>query len=261
MKKTGYVALGALIVALVLFISGTMMGGFDELETLYHKGDFNVDWPFDRLKDATEEFRDIKNLEIHGEGGNVELIEYDGTTIKVVAQNISSRVKIGNEPDTLVIKNTFRFLSIANINDVGTDLKIYVPRDYQFNHVSLEVDAGVFTVPALKAEKIEIDVDAGSFEADKLTAAYTKVEVDAGDVNISYLNSNYSVFDCDVGNIDVMMSGSESDYSYSTKCDVGDVNIGNYHSEGLSDEHQSHGGPRKIEADCDAGSITIKMEV
>ena len=42
MKKIGYVALGSLLLAIVLFISGTMIGGFSELETLYDKGDFTL---------------------------------------------------------------------------------------------------------------------------------------------------------------------------------------------------------------------------
>lgn len=261
MKKTGYVALGTLIIAIILFISGTMMDGFSELEKLYDKGDLNIRLPFARTMDVTEEFTDIKDLDIQAEAGKVEIIEYSGTTIKVVAKNISTKAKISKEHDTLVIDETFRFWNISNITNISTNIKVYVPNGYEFDKIKFEVDAGEFKVPDLKADNVEIDVDAGSFKAKSIITSYIKVDVDAGDVQIDLLNSYASEFECDAGNIDATMVGSESDYSYKINCDVGDIKIGNYRTTGISDEYSYHGGQRKIEADCDAGSITIKMEV
>ena len=56
MKKIGYVALGSLLLAIVLFISGTMIGGFSELETLYDKGDFTISLPITKTMDVTKLF-------------------------------------------------------------------------------------------------------------------------------------------------------------------------------------------------------------
>lgn len=92
MKKIGYVALGSLLLAIILFISGTMIGGFSELETLYDKGDFTISLPITKTMDVTKEFTDIKNLEIQAEAGTVELIEYEGSTIKVEAKNVSKKI-------------------------------------------------------------------------------------------------------------------------------------------------------------------------
>ena len=142
-----------------------------------------------------------------------------------------------------------------------TRIKIYIPNSYEFNKVELEVDAGELIVPNLKANDVEIDVDAGSFKAENIIASYTKVDVDAGDARINLLNSYRSEFNCDAGDIDATMVGSESDYSYEVDSDVGDISIGSYRSDGLSDEYSHSGGQRKIEADCNVGSIRIKMEV
>ena len=132
---------------------------------------------------------------------------------------------------------------------------------FRSNKVELEVDAGELIVPNLKANDVEIDVDAGSFKAENIIASYTKVDVDAGDARINLLNSYRSEFNCDAGDIDATMVGSESDYSYEVDSDVGDISIGSYRSDGLSDEYSHSGGQRKIEADCNVGSIRIKMEV
>ena len=261
MKKIGYVALGSLLLAIVLFISGTMIGGFSELETLYDKGDFTISLPITKTMDVTKEFTDIKNLEIQAEAGTVELIEYEGSTIKVEAKNVSKKIKLYQEQNTLIVKDSFRFWHLINVTDITTRIKIYIPNSYEFNKVELEVDAGELIVPNLKANDVEIDVDAGSFKAENIIASYTKVDVDAGDARINLLNSYRSEFNCDAGDIDTTMVGSESDYSYEVDSDVGDISIGSYRSDGLSDEYSHSGGQRKIEADCNVGSIRIKMEV
>lgn len=204
MKKIGYVALGSLLLAIVLFISGTMIGGFSELETLYDKGDFTISLPITKTMDVTKEFTDIKNLEIQAEAGTVELIEYEGSTIKVEAKNVSKKIKLYQEQNTLIVKDSFKFWHLINVTDITTRIKIYIPNSYEFNKVELEVDAG---------------------------------------------------------DIDATMVGSESDYSYEVDSDVGDISIGSYRSDGLSDEYSHSGGQRKIEADCNVGSIRIKMEV
>lgn len=70
-----------------------------------------------------------------------------------------------------------------------------------------------------------------------------------------------SEFNADVGDIKVVMTGTESDYSYDVDCDLGDIQVGSYRGEGLSDEYYYNGGDRMIEADCNVGNIIIKMEV
>ena len=116
MKKIGYVALGSLLLAIILFISGTMIGGFSELETLYDKGDFTISLPITKTMDVTKEFTDIKNLEIQAEAGTVELIEYEGSTIKVEAKNVSKKIKLYQEQNTLIVKDSFRFWHLINLS-------------------------------------------------------------------------------------------------------------------------------------------------
>ncbi|MFR2502066.1 MAG: hypothetical protein ACLS85_06260 [Coprobacillus cateniformis] len=54
------------------------------------------------------------------------------------------------------------------------------------------------------------------------------------------------------------MVGSESDYSYEVDSDVGDISIGSYRSDGLSDEYSHSGGQRKIEADCNVKVLELR---
>lgn len=255
MKKTTGIVIGSLVIALVLLITGIMLGGLDEL----HQSDLQISLPFVRSKDFKREFDEVRCLDIDAAAGNFEIIEYNGSKIEVEAKNVSYKTDLYQKDDTLVFKDSFRFgnLPIAN----STKVKIYVPKKYYFKQVKINVDAATFKAVDLYADEIEIDVDAGTFKAENIVASKTIVNVDAGDAKIDLLDSENSDFDADVGDIRITMKGRESDYSYESDCDLGDVKIGSYRSEGISDEYSYRGGNRFIVVDCNVGSVKIKMEV
>lgn len=259
MKKTTWLVIISLVIALVLFISGVILGGVDELVSVYHQGELNISLPFIRTKDIEKEFIDIEDLDIEASVGNFVINEYNGDKIKVVAKNVSYRTELYQDNDRLIFKENFRF-GFFPINN-NTKVEIYVPENYQFDKVKINIDAASFKVPNLFAEELEIDVDAGLFKADKITADKIFIDVDAGDAKIGLLDSKKSEFDADVGDIKVTMAGSESDYSYEADCDLGDIEIGSYRGDGISNEYQYRGGNRSIKADCNVGSVIIKMEV
>ncbi|WP_455684519.1 DUF4097 family beta strand repeat-containing protein [Thomasclavelia sp.] len=259
MKKTTWLVIISLVIALVLFISGVILGGVDELVSVYHQGELNISLPFIRTNDIEQEFVDIEDLDIEASAGNFVINEYNGDKIKVVAKNVSRRTELYQDNDKLVFKENFRF-GFFPINN-NTKVEIYIPENYQFDKVKIDIDAASFKVTDLLADELEIDVDAGSFKADKITADKIFVDVDAGNAKIGLLDSKKSEFDADVGDIKVTMTGSESDYSYEADCDLGDIEIGSYRGDGVSDEYQYRGGNRSIKADCNVGSIIVKMEV
>lgn len=259
MKKTTWLVIISLFVAFVLFITGVVLGGVNELANVYHEGDLNISLPFIRTKDLDKEFENIKNLDIEASAGSFEIIEYNGSTIKVDANSVSYRTELYEKNNTLVFKDSFRF-DIFSIN-TNRKVKIYVPENYQFNIVKIDIDGALFKTTNLLMDALEVDIDAGSFKAEKITTNKTSIDVDAGDAEIDLLDSRRTEFDTDVGSIRVTMVGSESDYSYEADCDLGDIEIGSYRESGLSDEYQYRGGDRTIEADCNVGSIIVKMEV
>lgn len=221
MKKLKYFILGSIIVAVVLLVSGSILGGFDQLDTLYQRGEFDIEVPFVETVDIKNEYSNIENLEIDCQIGTVDIVEYEGTVIKVEGKNISSTIKVEKDNDTLVIKDGSQLNRLINFNDDNTGITIFVPFNYHFDKVELEVDAG--------------------------------------DIKINYLDSLDSEFKCDLGDIDVTLAGLESDYDYKTDCDLGDITISNYESDILKDSNQR--GKRSFTADCDAGKITINMGV
>ncbi|EDS74251.1 DUF4097 domain-containing protein [Thomasclavelia spiroformis DSM 1552] len=245
MKKSKYFILGCLLMALILLISGTILGGFSQLKSTY----------FDSINISNNneyEFTGINDLEIEVDASKVIIQEYDGSIIKVSS---NSATKIINENNTLIIEDNF------NIFNLNKKITIYIPINYQFNNVDINIDASDFEAENIYATDIEVSIDAGNFGAKKITSTNLNVEVDAGKATIDLLDCQNSYFDCDVGDIEAMMVGNEVDYSYDVSCDLGSVRIGNYKTDGLSDDYSFSGGMKKISVNCDASDIDIKMEV
>ena len=231
--------------ALILLISGTILGGFSQLKSTY----------FDSINISNNneyEFTGINDFEIEVDASKVIIQEYDGSIIKVSS---NSAAKIINENNTLIIEDNF------NIFNLNKKITIYIPINYQFNNVDINIDASDFEAENIYATDIEVSIDAGNFGAKKITSTNLNVEVDAGKATIDLLDCQNSYFDCDVGDIEAMMVGNEVDYSYDVSCDLGSVRIGNYKTDGLSDDYSFSGGMKKISVNCDASDIDIKMEV
>ncbi|MFR2446059.1 MAG: hypothetical protein ACLS7Y_05200 [Thomasclavelia spiroformis] len=245
MKKSKYFILGCLLMALILLISGTILGGFSQLKSTY----------FDSINISNNneyEFTGINDFEIEVDASKVIIQEYDGSIIKVSS---NSATKIINENNTLISEDNF------NIFNLNKKITIYIPINYQFNNVDINIDASDFEAENIYATDIEVSIDAGNFGAKKITSTNLNVEVDAGKATIDLLDCQNSYFDCDVGDIEAMMVGNEVDYSYDVSCDLGSVRIGNYKTDGLSDDYSFSGGMKKISVNCDASDIDIKMEV
>lgn len=247
MKKSKYFVLGCLLITLILLIGGTILGGFSQLKSTYFDGS---------ISNGNEyEFAGIKNLEIEVDTSKVEIREYDGSMIKVSSNGAT---KIVNENNTLIIEDNFNIFNLSNLNKKIT---LYIPINYQFNNVDINVDAGDIEAENIYATDIEVSIDAGNFATKKIIATNLNVEVDAGKATIDLLDCQNSYFDCDMGDIEAMMVGSEVDYSYDVSCDLGSVKVGNYKADGLSNEHSFSSGMKKISVSCDVGDIDIKMEV
>lgn len=258
MRKIKYMIFITAAIALSLFIFGAACNGFNQLETLYDRGELGVSLPYFKTKTTYEEFSDIKKLEIKCETGTVNLFEYDGTVIKVEALNITSQSKIKKDNDTLVIKGGAHIFNFISSND--SKINVYIPRDYYFEKAEIDVDAGKVTVDKLNVDKLDFNVDLGALETKYLKSDQAKLDVDAGSIEVAYLDSQDSELKCDLGDIDVLLAGKEMDYNIDAKCDLGDITIGNYDGAGISESYQKHDGSRKLKAKCDLGKITIRME-
>lgn len=247
MKKSKYIVVGSLLMALILFVVGIGLNGISQLKNNYFSND---------IYDVREEvFEGINNLKIETDGCKVIFKEHTETSLLVRMENSNQNIDIKKENNTLEIENSFNFFNRNN-----QTLIIYIPKDFIFNQVDLDMDASNINIDKLSTNNLEIDIDATNFEANYLICNNIDVNIDAGKIKIASLDSQNSQFNCDIGDIDVSMTGNENDYTYYVSNDIGSVKVGSYNYNGISDDYSFTSGNKIIDVSCDLGNIDIKME-
>lgn len=260
MKTINKVILGFALTGLIILIAGFCFDGYQQTRTILIENDYYWGWRGFNKTDISREFTDIQNLDFEIDVANVEIIEYDGSTILVEAKDVNKKIKIIDNNGTLTINDNSSFwgLGIAIYNGNG-DIVVSVPRGTTFDHVDLDVAAGSINVDTLSAKVLKVNVDAGKLIADTIVTTQATFEADAGKMEIYKLDGQDLEFDVDAGRIEATVVGSDADYRYQAECDVGSLTIGSYSAHGIDSKDSGGNGSRRISADCSAGKINIEM--
>ncbi|WP_455715913.1 DUF4097 family beta strand repeat-containing protein [Anaerosporobacter sp.] len=161
-----------------------------------------------RVDDAFSPSGDITNIQI--ENGNVDLKIIEGDTFYVKGENLEENsYTFTQEGDTLIIKtdkNGLDFIHIGLFENPAT-LTLTIPRDLQFDTVTIKNDSGDFNattglhakqfsiiagsgdvvLEGIKTEVFDSSVGSGDFEVKDLTANDIDASVGSGDAIFGYV--------------------------------------------------------------------------
>lgn len=261
MKTVSKVIIGFIITGCILLGIGFAIGGYNQMSDIFHDNGNYWGWRIHGVTDIDREFDNIDNINMEIDIADVMIEEYDGTTIRVEARNVSNKMQIVDNNGTLTIKDkdgSWGF-GLGFFTGGGT-VTVYVPKDKEFKMVEMDVDAGKIDVAVLKTTALEVQVDAGKFIGENIVTIRGEFDVNAGKITIDSLDGQDLKFDVDAGKLNVSLVGSEQDYRYQANCDLGSVKIGSYSASGINAKDSGGLGTRTIEAKCDLGKIDIRME-
>lgn len=226
----------------------------------------------------------IENLDLDIYYGEVLIeesadVDHIKVTVKYKKENHKRSIESHMNGTTLVLEETGRkgYRGWDNIQ-----LTIQIPAGMEFNEVNLKNRAGIIAVNTpILANLIDIQVDAGECEVNqKLTVKEElRATVGAGELNMGELETELLflkaevggistgvtqakevTIDCSVGSVDTTMAGSETDYSYSVECGVGDIEIGHNSYSGLSTSKEVvNSGDGYMEISCGVGEVNVSF--
>lgn len=177
----------------------------------------------------------------------------------VVTEGIDEKLGLkcymdGNELKITTKKKLFHINHTAGVGK----LYIYVPQDYSFEEVSLDVAAGRLYAEGIRAQEITVDVGAGEAVIDDFTAGEADFDCGAGQIIASGNAGTEVDLDCGVGEIILTVQGNESDYNYDIDCGIGKVMCGDSSYSGIGNEKQIHNNASKsMNIHCGIGEITV----
>lgn len=256
-----YLAIAFALFLAVSIVSGIMYG-FIRVATIFNK-DNEVSKSVENIKIS----EDITYLDIDVDDVNIIIKEGD----KLELETNSKYLKTKEDNKKLYIEqkenNWFN-------KEKTADLIIYLPKDFEFNDISIEAGAGKIEIEKLITNKLELDLGAGKVNVNNIEVLNkTKIDGGAGEViiNNGILNDldlemgvgkftltaklvGNSMIDHGVGELNLNLVGNKEDYQIYLDEGLGDVKVNGdkvYNNETIGN------GNNKIDIDGGIGSITI----
>ena len=161
----------------------------------------------------------------------------------------------------------------------GSEITLYLPCDYSYSDVSIELGAGILQMERLTAEEIDLDLGAGQIVGDDVKAGKLKGSVGAGEMKLNNIDvselslevglGNIEVkgnvtekadLDCSMGNLNLDLDGKKEDFNFDIEGAMGNLKIGNESYSGLADSRRIHNdADKKIKVSCAMGNVTIQF--
>ncbi len=229
-------------------------------------------------------FSPVRRLEIEAGGCTMVLKPSEDDQFYMEAEN-AGKIQTYVEGDTLCLKSIHsvghRTGHHSGYNGSGDWSKcritLYVPENYTFEEVEVELGAGLLDLGTLTADKmaleagagqitgngistdkLEIEVGVGSILLDQVQTAKLSGEVGMGNLEISGAVSEKADLECSMGNIFLELEGDQQDFNYDIQGAVGNVTIGDRSYGGIAKEQKINNGALKnIKVECAMGNIEV----
>lgn len=184
------------------------------------------------------------------------------------------------DDDTLYIKASN---GAKTWNKMGScTITLYVPRDFMFGTVDVELGAGVLEFSDLRAgDCISFEVGAGQIMVDNIRSDELELEIGAGEIKLKNMEvyeelsvevgmGNFEAngvimgdadIQCSMGNVNLELAGSEQNYNYNIECAMGNIDLGNRSYSGLAKEMSiNNNAGVTIELQCAMGNISVTFD-
>lgn len=176
-----------------------------------------------KIYDETYDVKEISDIEISSDCGDVKIQETSDENIKVVVygeNKDSLKVNLYNEKDLKIDYSEKRRLSFFGINSSISYTVVYIPSTYDRN-ISIDVKYGDIEIDDFENTTMDINNDCGDINIGKVKDL--KVKSSYGDIEVksvlNKLNIRSNCGDIEVDNIQLLENSS-------IKSDLGDIKIG-----------------------------------
>ena len=224
--------------------------------------------------DLEREFQNLTavRLDIELGGCELEIQPSENENVYITTENIG-KFQAYQEEKELKIKATRK----AKEDTQSCKIILYLPVNYAWEKIGIEVGAGAVRIQKLTAAEIELEVGAGQILAEYLEAQEADLSVGAGEIRVDdmkILNLDISVgmgnfagagviegkaeAECSMGNLSLRLAGAQTDYDYEIECVMGNISLGDKkYNKKVEEQTINNGTGRKISLECSMGNIEV----
>lgn len=219
----------------------------------------------------------IRNLDATVGGCHFEVRASEDDSIYLEASN-THKFQGYVKGDTLYIKTTSG--SGLIMFQKKSSVVLYLPKDYGFEEVMIDMGAGEMDFGSLKAEKASLEVGAGRIVLKEVQAQELKASIGAGQIELKdmsvgeldvevgmgeflaegAINGDADV-ECAMGNIEMKIRGRKEDFNYQLSGAMGNINLdGEEHGGFAREQSINNKADKDMEVECSMGNISIRFK-
>ncbi len=222
-----------------------------------------------------QEYSDITDLDI--DLSVCKLVMKKGDTLKVKASEVSDKFKCTTEGNRLKLEDKNFPRHIFNqIEDVKSEVIIYVPENMNFDKVTIETGVNETNIEYLKANKVNLEMGVGRYQVNSLFAKHAEIEAGAGEANIAHSDienlkldggigklsftgkiTKTADIECGVGRLEVNLIGSPADYKVKAEKGLGNFTV---NGERVSDQQTIGNGEVSVKIDAGVGETVVDFK-
>lgn len=233
-------------------------------------GVFTSDGSIGEVRKETFELKedqDIRRLTLKYKAGTVEIVTgdfgYETNNEKLKVNVTANKIELVDKS-----KNGFHF------NSNKSYLKIFIPEDFLFDKVTIEIGAAKVKINELYAKEVEYEVGAGATTIKKVIASERfsaetgagafKIEdgainnltseFGAGEVTINATLTGTNKLDCGLGSLNLKLKDSIENYTIKAKKGLGEIKL---NGDKLSNEKVVGEGINTVYLEGGIGSIKV----
>ncbi len=218
----------------------------------------------------------IRNLKMQVGGCDVETKASKDDRIYVEAKGMR-KFQGYVEGDTLYVLGTVKSGLIGL--DRKSEVILYLPEDYFFDEVeidmgagaldidrlsagevSLEVGAGRITLGTVQVRELTANVGAGQIELKDMVVGELDVEVGMGEFTAQGSLDGDAEVECSMGNVEMKLDGREEDFNYQIEGAMGSIRLDKEDMGGFAQEKSiDNGAAKTMKIECSMGNVTVKF--
>lgn len=223
---------------------------------------------------------EIRELDIEVGACVFETKKSEDDSFWIEARNIG-KMQCYAEDQTLHVKAVHEGQGRVTWNIIrSSKIILYVPENFTFDEVSIELGAGTLDFNDLKSTEINLEVGAGQINAKNLVTDELEMSLGAGeivlkkmevgnlkaDVGMGNLEMDGSVsrdaeLQCAMGNITLEVEGDKDDFDYTLECSMGNITLGKEDFSGFSQERKiDNEAGKTMDLECSMGNIEVSFK-
>lgn len=206
-------------------------------------------------------YKDVRELEVSADGAALEIVENSALKDQIniymkKKDNWEVNCKTDDHPGEISVEYRYRGHSVETGYVEGI---IEIPAGYRFDELKIEINGGIVKVPAAAAGELKLEANGGEISAPSFTADTLKLEVNGGIVNAAGSANRKVETEVNAGVVTLKLNGSRTDYFYEIENEMGEITVDGLSRSEVYELHRNS-GTKKMELECNMGTISVKFE-